>query len=103
MRMDKQAGIRQAIKLVLLANICFLVSIHSISMANPLIKIDKGTKSHQHHVAHKTSSKIKLKRSSNTHSHLNHTEHPHHPHTQTAHTNSGSKQARSKQRAVTKH
>lgn len=103
MRMDKQAAIRQAIKLALLASICFLVSIHSISMANPLIKIDKGTKTHQYHVAHKPSSKVKSKRSSNTHSHPNHTDHPHHPHTQTARTSSGSKQARSKQRAVTKH
>lgn len=82
MRMGKQAAIRQAIKLALLASICFLVSIHSISMANPLIKIDKGTKTHQYHVTHKPSSKVKSKRSSNTHSYPNHTDHPHHPHTQ---------------------
>ena len=77
-------------------------------MAKPqLIKIDKGTKSHQHHVAHKTSSKAKPKKSSNTHNthHSNHSQHAHHPqHTKTASSKSGSKHSRPKQsKTVTKH
>ena len=71
-------------------------------MAKPqLIKIDKGTKSHQHHVAHKTSSKAKPKKSSNTHNthHSNHSQH-----TKTASSKSGSKHSRPKQsKTVAKH
>ena len=77
-------------------------------MAKPqLIKIDKGTKSHQHHVAHKTSSKAKPKKSSNTHNthHSNHSQHAPHPqHAKTASSKPGSKHSRPKQsKSVAKH
>lgn len=62
-------------------------------MANPLIKIDRGAKNHQHYTAHTTSSKKKPKRSSNSH-------YSHHQHTKAAHAKSGSRQSRPKQSKV---
>ena len=62
-------------------------------MANPLIKIDRGAKNHQHYTAHTTSSKTKPKRSSNSH-------YSHHQHTKAAHAKSGSRQSRPKQSKV---
>ena len=56
-----QVVIQRTIQLILLINIFFLTSIHCISMANPLIKIDKGAKNHQHYTAHTTSSKKSLR------------------------------------------
>lgn len=61
-------------------------------MANPLIKIDRGAKNHQHYTAHTTSSKTKPKRSSNSH-------YSHHQHTKAAHAKSG-RQSRPKQSKV---
>ena len=61
-------------------------------MANPLIKIDKGAKNHQHYTAHTTSSKTKPKRSNSHYSH--------HQHTKAAHAKSGYRQSRPKQSKV---
>ncbi|PZU05241.1 MAG: hypothetical protein DI619_01185 [Francisella sp.] len=71
--------------MILLASIFLLAPVHSIVIANPLIKINKG-KAHQHHEAHKhnTSSKAKP-RQSNTQSHYNHTNQSYHRHTQSTH------------------
>ena len=105
---NNRTAIRRTIESIVLISVFFLASTHSISMAKPqLIKIDKGTKSHQHHVAHKTSSKAKPKKSSNAHNthHSNHSQHAHHlQHTKTASSKSGSKHSRPKQsKTVTKH
>lgn len=51
-RDNKQAVIRREIKMILLASIFLLAPVHSIVIANPLIKINKGAKAHQHHEAH---------------------------------------------------
>ena len=85
-RDNKQAVIRREIKMILLASIFLLAPVHSIVIANPLIKINKGAKAHQHHEAHKhnTSSKAKP-RQSNTQSHYNHTNQSYHRHTQSTH------------------
>ena len=87
-----QVVIQRTIQLILLINIFFLTSIHCISMANPLIKIDRGAKNHQHYTAHTTSSKTKPKRSNSHYSH--------HQHTKAAHAKSGSRQSRPKQSKV---
>ena len=105
---NNQTAIRRTIESIVLISVFFLASIHSFSMAKPqLIKIDKGTKSHQHHVSHKTSSKAKPKKSSSTHNthHSNHSQHAHHPqHTKTASSKSGSKHSRPKQsKTMAKH
>ena len=97
---SNRTAIRRTIESIVLISVFFLASIHSFSMAKPqLIKIDKGTKSHQHHVAHKTYSKAKPKKSSNTHNthHSNHSQHAPHPqHSKTAPSKSGSKHSRPK-------
>ena len=87
-----QVVIQRTIQLILLIDIFFLTSIHCISMANPLIKIDRGAKNH-HYTAHTTSSKTKPKRSSNSH-------YSHHQHTKAAHAKSGYRQSRPKQSKV---